>query len=72
MLSFNTEFRSLVDLSMGKTPDVVTGLHGFCLLLAIKRDKLGQLTATIIEVKRICLQSYPDIISSAPSALIYS
>lgn len=64
-------------LSREKTPDVVTdhtGLHGFCLLVTKKeekRDKLGQLTATNMEVKRMCLQNNPDIIPSAPSALSY-
>lgn len=39
-----------------------------------KRDKLGQLTETNTEVKRMCLQNYPElsIILSAPFALIHS
>lgn len=50
------KFRYSVDLSLGKTPDVVTGhtgLHDFFLLLAKKkkRDKFSQLTETITEVK---------------------
>ena len=66
------KFRCLVDLSNDSRCSNWPCRSPWFLFTSFKKgDKLGQLPATNAEVKTMCLQNYPHIIPSAPSALIH-